>query len=332
MTILGIDTSCDETAMAVLEEKEGKFKVLSNIVSSQVKLHQKYGGVYPSLAKREHKKNLPIVFKKALEKAGLEEVDYFAVTIGPGLDPCLWEGINFIKKRADKPIIPINHMEAHILINFLEEDYRKILPALSLVISGGHSQLVLVKEIGNYKIIGETRDDAAGECFDKTARILGLPYPGGPAIAEEAEKESSLSIDLPRPMINTKDYDFSFSGLKTAVLYDFKKRNKEVRESKEYIRAMAGEIQQAIVDVLIKKTLKAAREYEIKNIILAGGVSANKKLGQEFKKNKEFKFWIPQPRLCTDNGLMIALTGFFNKDKAVKDFREIKSNPNLRLC
>jgi len=332
MTILGIDTSCDDTAIAVLEEKEGEFKVLSNVISSQVKLHQKYGGVYPSLAKREHKKNLPIVFEKALKKTGIKEVDYFAVTIGPGLDPCLWEGINFIKKRADKSIIPVNHMEAHILINFLEEKPEKVLPALSLVVSGGHTQLVLIKKIANYKIIGETRDDAAGECFDKTARILGLSYPGGPAIAKEAEEESSLSIDLPRPMINTKDYDFSFSGLKTAVLYDFKKRNKKVRESKEYIRAMAREIQQAIIDVLIKKTLKVAKEYEIENIILGGGVSANKKLGQQLRKNKEFKFWIPQPRLCTDNGLMIALTGYFNKDKAVKNFREIKSKPNLRLC
>jgi N6-L-threonylcarbamoyladenine synthase len=241
MNILAIDTSCDDTCISILEVKNGRFNLKSNIVSSQIKIHQKYGGVYPALAKREHQKNLMPVLKQALKKAKLlkvsknqkPDINAIAVTIGPGLDPCLWMGVNFAKALSyfwQVPIIPVNHIEGHILANFLtktDNNFQKSFPAICLIVSGGHTQLILMKGIGNYKIIGETRDDAAGECFDKTARILGLSYPGGPAIASEAERISTvqckLQIKLPRPMINSKDYDFSFSGLKTAVLYDFKK-------------------------------------------------------------------------------------------------------------
>ncbi|MCH8244352.1 tRNA (adenosine(37)-N6)-threonylcarbamoyltransferase complex transferase subunit TsaD, partial [Patescibacteria group bacterium] len=280
MKILGIETSCDDTGIAIIEGK-GKswphFRILSNVVASQIEVHKKYGGVYPTLAKREHIASLPIVLKAALKKAKLKEknlkIDAVAVTYGPGLSPCLWTGINFAKELAKKyniPLIPVDHMEGHLLVGLFSQsienfqtNQKHIFPAIALLVSGGHTQLMLVKAIGKYKLLGETRDDAAGEAFDKTARMLGLSYPGGPEIAKLAAMpklglgvpKPSLGIDLPRPMLYTKDFDFSFSGLKTAVLYDYKKRTKKVRESKEYIRAMAKEIQQAIIDVLLKKTI-----------------------------------------------------------------------------
>ncbi len=345
MIILAIDTSCDDTCIAILEVKKEKFKILSNVVSSQVKLHQKYGGVYPSLAKREHRKNLEPVLKKALKEANLlKKVDAIAITIGPGLDPCLWTGINFAKALAQEwklPLIPANHIEAHILANWLITKPNNLIkfPAICLVISGGHSQLILMKKIGKYKIIGETRDDAAGECFDKTARILGLSYPGGPAIAALAKKfkiqDSRFKLKLPRPMINSKDYDFSFSGLKTAVLYDFKKRSKKIRTSKGYVKEMAKEIQQAIIDVLIKKTIKAAKEYKAKSILLGGGVTANNELRKQMKEavKKQLPFAIchlPFTNFCTDNAAMVGVAAYFNRKKK-KSWKQIKAEANLRI-
>ncbi|MBI2641975.1 MAG: tRNA (adenosine(37)-N6)-threonylcarbamoyltransferase complex transferase subunit TsaD [Candidatus Wildermuthbacteria bacterium] len=347
MRILAIETSCDETAIAIVETKGKKpvFQVLSHIVASQVKLHAKYGGVYPALAKREHQKNLPRIIKLVRPY----QVDYVAVTVGPGLDPCLWTGIEFAKALAKEwnvPIIPVNHIEGHLIISLCmpksplglrpKGDLNRQFPAVALIVSGGHTQLILVKGIGKYKIIGETRDDAAGECFDKTARILGLPYPGGPAIAREATQlgdsvpklgtESPSKTKLPRPMMHTKNYDFSFSGLKTAVLYDYQSQSPKVRKSKEYIQAMAKEIQQAIIDVLVAKTLRAAEEYNAKSIVLGGGVAANKELRKRFKG----AFMAP-PKLCTDNGLMIALAGYFNRQKKTKKYSRIVSLPNLTL-
>ncbi len=352
MTILAIDTSCDDTAIAVVESKKNKVKVLSNVVSSQVKLHQKYGGVYPSLAKREHQKNLPFVLRRALKQAGLNQtkpkLNAIAVTIGPGLEPCLWQGINFAKELAQQwpasnasrsdagwqlPIIPVNHIEAHLLINFAQTKPK--LPAIALVVSGGHSQLILVKAVGKYKIIGETRDDAAGECFDKTARILGLKYPGGPEIAKQAKQSlGKIKVGLPRPMLHSKDYDFSFSGLKTAVLYDWKKRSKKTKESKEYIRAMTKEIQQTIIDVLIKKTIKAAQAFQAKTIILGGGVSANQELRQQMKKQslkRKIDFLVPLKKLSTDNAVMIGVTGLFHQKQASRNLAKIKAQANLRI-
>jgi N6-L-threonylcarbamoyladenine synthase len=238
MKILGIDTSCDDTCVSILKVKNQKgkgksFNILSNIVSSQIKIHRPYGGVYPFLAKRAHQKNLPIVYKKVLKEAKLfnkeREIDFIALTVGPGLDPCLWQGINFAKELAQKwqlPIVLVNHIEAHIFANWLSPISSKLkiknkklktqiknkkieFPAICLIVSGGHTQLILMQKIGDYKIIGETRDDAAGECLDKTARILGLPYPGGPAIAAEVAKLKTinykLKTKLPRPMINSKE-------------------------------------------------------------------------------------------------------------------------------
>jgi N6-L-threonylcarbamoyladenine synthase len=344
MTILGVDTSCDDTSIAVLRADADKFELLSNIVSSQVEIHKKYGGVYPLLARRAHEKNLPKVLDSALADAnvGIKDIDVISVTIGPGLDPCLWMSLNFVRALAMKwkiPIIPVNHIEGHILANWLTPVGSIIkFPAICLVVSGGHTQLILMKKIGKYEILGETRDDAAGECFDKTARILGLGYPGGPAIARKAAKSSVIKINLPRPMFYTKDYDFSFSGLKTAVLYDYKKRNAKERKSKNYIQAMSAEIQQAIIDVLLKKTIKASRDYKVKTIMLGGGVVANQELRTQFQNkiqsDTNFTLQIPDLKFCQDNGAMIAITGWFNRTKALKSARKIislKPIPNLRI-
>ena len=306
MKILSIETSCDDTGIAVLEvlgeKKSPDFNVLANIVASQVEMGKKYGGVYPMMAKREHQRNLLPVLLKALKESKLlnpksearnpkqiqnsklkilntilerepelykklvlflkkyekPDIDLISVTNGPGLEPCLWVGVNFAKALSyfwDIPIVPVNHIESHILVNLIHENSKfeirnSKFPAVALVVSGGHTQIILMEKVGSYKILGETRDDAAGECFDKCAKILGLGYPGGPIIAALAAKSearnSKSEIKLPRPMINTGDYDFSFSGLKTAVLYaDRKIKNK----NKKYKQEMAAEIQQAVIDV-----------------------------------------------------------------------------------
>ncbi len=329
MIILGIDTSCDDTAISLLEAGRSGFKIISNIISSQVKLHKKYGGVYPFLAKREHQKNLPQVLRKAMRGYKFSDINLIGVTVGPGLEPCLWQGINFAKdlaKRYKKPLIPVNHIEAHILANLINRSSTAIqFPAVALVVSGGHTQLILMKKIGQYKLVGETKDDAAGECFDKVARILGLGYPGGPAIAAQAAKfkirNSKFEISLPRPMIKQKNYDFSFSGLKTAVLY-------KVREGKYNKRFMAAEAQQAIIDVLIYKTLKAVKDYKVKSVLLGGGVAANDELRKQFRK--ETKIFVPPKSLCTDNAAMVAVTCYFHR-KERKKLKDIKADANLRI-
>jgi len=370
MIILAIETSCDDTCVALVKvrgRKNPSFKILSNTVSSQVKIHQKWGGVYPTLAKREHQKNLPIVFKKAVKEAQNPKIDLIAVTIGPGLEPCLWVGINFTREIAKKlhlSVLPINHIEAHIVANWLPPIHKMAnsrfliskqikFPAICLVVSGGHTQLILMKNIGKYKILGETRDDAAGECFDKVARILGLGYPGGPAIAAMAAKvlrtkneetkrkksselqTSDFRLHLPRPMIYQKNYDFSFSGLKTAVLYDYRNRTHKIRKSKKYIQEMANEVQQAVIDVLIYKTLKAARACKAKAIILSGGVAANNELRRQFENNcqkENLKFLVPAKNLCTDNAAMVAATAYYHwLKKKAKGWRNIGAEANLHI-
>ncbi|MBU3895760.1 tRNA (adenosine(37)-N6)-threonylcarbamoyltransferase complex transferase subunit TsaD [Patescibacteria group bacterium] len=351
MKILGIETSCDDTGVAVIDDS----KPLSNVVSSQAKLHAKYGGVYPSLAKREHQKNLVFVLIKALKKAGLlkkqktlvdektiqnilvrepelskgtirflEEyrkpaLSAIAVTIGPGLEPCLWAGVNFAKALAfawNLPIIPVNHIKAHLFSNNIKKND---LPAVCLIVSGGHTQLILMKSFGEYRILGETRDDAAGECFDKTARILGLKYPGGPEISKLAGLfKGKKTISLPRPMINSKDYDFSFSGLKTAVLY---------HPAKDKVKEMAHEIQEAIIDVLIKKTEKAVKEFSAKSIVAGGGVTANRELRKRLKRQK-VKVYLPDIKLSTDNALMIAEAARYGTKK---NWEDIEVKANLRI-
>jgi len=355
--IIGIETSCDDTGIAVLEitgTKNPRFRILSNVVASQIKVHQKYGGVYPMLAKREHQKNLPIVLKRTLKETNIDlkqpKLDAIAVTMGPGLSPCLWTGLNFAKELAENwkvPLITVDHIEAHLLIalasnknfQFSIFNFQKTFPAIALIVSGGHTQLMLMKGIGEYTIIGETRDDAAGEAFDKTARILGLKYPGGPEIAAEAAKFSSLnsqfSITLPRPMMHTKDYDFSFSGLKTAVLYHHQSQPKSVQNSKEYVREMAAAIQQAIIDVLVSKTSKAVQQYRAKSVIIGGGVAANDELREQLRsKLKEVTLIAPPKQLSTDNGAMIAVAGYFNmmRKKIPKNPQSVVANPNLRIA
>jgi len=339
-TILAIETSCDDTGVAILSADEGgNFNVLANVVSSQIELGKKYGGVYPFAAKREHQKNLPPAYKKALKEANIteKEIDLVAVTQGPGLEPCLWVGVTFaqeLSKKLDVPLVPANHIEGHILVNYLTNREFN-LPALALIVSGGHTQIILVKGIGDYKILGETRDDAAGECFDKAARILGLGYPGGPEVSRLAEKSEPGKIDLPRPMFNTKDYDFSFSGLKTAVLYYHQKQNKKTQKSKKYISQMCSEIQQAIIDVLIKKTLKAAADYNVKTIILGGGVSANHELKTQIlikahQDMPDVKIIFPQIDHSTDNGLMTAMCGYLHQKEIIKP-EDLKADANLRV-
>jgi len=379
MVILGIETSCDDTGIAVIKASPTRkavgvnFEILSNVVSSQIKTHAPFGGVVPNLAAREHLKNIEPCLKTALKKANVKikdtcltgrQVDLIAVTVGPGLIPSLLIGVNFAKALAYKyniPIVGVNHIEAHIIAAIGSENskfpaFAKASagkPAIALTVSGGHTQLVLVKGIGKYKILGETRDDAAGECFDKVAKLLNLGYPGGPVIAAQAAKlkvkSQKLKVNLPRPMIQHKNYDFSFSGLKTAVLY-LTQDNKNKMKDEKFIQEICRETQQAIIDVLISKTLRAAEEYKAKTIILAGGVAANEELRKQFKLKIEnlklsarggsafggkIDFLTPSKILCTDNGAMIAMAGYYNRKKTcpavAKRLCGIIANSNLRL-
>lgn len=346
MRILAIETSCDDTSVALVSIKGSDFKVLENVVSSQIKIHEKWGGVVPNLARREHQKNLPLILKRILGKK--EKVDVIAIAKGPGLEPCLWIGVNVAKSLAEslkKPLIAINHIEAHILINFVDEHSKikinkSLFPAVCLVVSGGHTQLILMKGIGKYEIIGETRDDAAGECFDKVAKILGLGYPGGPIVDKKAEqwrsKQNKEDIKLPRPMMRQKNYDFSFSGLKTAVLYDFKSRSLGARKSESYIREISKEAQQAIIDVLISKTTKAIKDFRAKSLILGGGVTASKELKKQFREKirkelPKIKVLIPSPSSSTDNALMVAATAFFHQKEKTKNWKKVEANANLKI-
>ena len=353
MLILGIETSCDETAVAVLDvtprQARGEdITVLSNVISSQVKLHAKYGGVVPNLAAREHVKNIGHVFKLALKEAGIIQnfpaspseagrtklktqnlpIDLIAVTRGPGLAPALLVGLAFAKTLAwkyDKPIIGVNHLEGHIYSNWLNPDFKSKavkFPVLNLIISGGHTELVLMTAHSKYKVIGETLDDAVGEAFDKVARLLGLGYPGGPLISKLAEKGNPDRYPLPSPMIHSKNYNFSYSGLKTAVLYLIRDLN--LKKLDNQTRAdIAASFQKAAIDVLIKKTLRAAKEYGIDSVMLSGGVSANKLLRSEFKKMAEatsLKYSRPQIEYTGDNAAMIALAGYFSsKNKKTQE-------------
>jgi len=401
MIILSIETSCDETSIAIIKGKGGlknpSFEILSNVVLSQIKLHANWGGVVPMMAKREHSKNLIAILEKSLRKSSFlisksefliskqiqnsklriinkilerepellerflkfiptikpPKIDAIAVTVGPGLEPALWVGINFAKALAfvwNKPIVAVNHMEGHIVASRLTTTSYKVksgkskvveFPAIALLVSGGHTELVLIKKWGDYKIIGQTRDDAAGECFDKTARMLELPYPGGPQISKQAEifkkypltfrmggwarremEKEAFNIKLPRPMIDSKDYDFSFSGLKTATLYmlrDMKERHINIGD---FTPMICNEIQQAIIDVLIAKTMKASKEFGAKSIILGGGVAANKELRAQINKavgmsrrdldirGQTTALYLPSAKLTTDNAAMIGAAGY----------------------
>lgn len=321
--ILGIETTCDETAAAVVDEKR---KVYSNTLASQTKLHSKYGGIVPEVASREHLKALPFIVREALETADtrIEEIDAIAISKEPGLPPALSTGYAYASGLAlasNIPLIEINHLEAHISSVWLSDKGKKAqkanYPYICLLVSGGHTQIILMKKDGSSKILGQTRDDAAGEAFDKVARILNLGYPGGPVIDELAKKGDESSIKFPRPMEKSEDFDFSFSGLKTAVLREAqdheKNRNNKGKVNKAlqefWITDMAASFQEAVVDVLVNKTIRAATEYKVDFITIAGGVSANTrlrdKMGRACNKLKLDLFY-PQLKYCMDNAAMVA--------------------------
>ena len=408
MKILGIETSCDETGVCIIEVENNQLKVLGNQLYSQVKLHEQYGGVFPMMAKREHAKNLVPLLEKCLEEAGekhnrtlapsltneggktlrtlpsldkeglravekileregelyndlvklLEkiekpDIDAIAVTNGPGLEPALWVGVVFAKALNavwNIPIIPTNHMEGHIVVSALFPSLDKEglgaveyiiketkYPALALLISGGHTQLVLIKDNLQYEIIGNTCDDAVGEAFDKVARMLGLPYPGGKIISDLAEKERKEFPDkktpypLPRPMIHSKNLNFSFSGLKTAVLYTLKKLPEITDQIKQEISL---EFENAVLDVLTSKVSQAVEEYNPQTFIIGGGVSANPKIRsvlEQVCKKYGLEFLVPEVSASTDNALMIAVAGYMNIIAGKQATTDFKANGNLSL-
>jgi N6-L-threonylcarbamoyladenine synthase len=382
--ILGVETSCDETALALVEAGGGlrspRFKILKNLVASQIKIHRPFGGVVPSLAKREHIRNLPILFKKLLANFSkskiknqnaklqsknknlllstfyfLNSIDLIAVTVGPGLEPALWTGIEFAKKLLTtyhlppSKLIGVNHLEGHLFSFLLSEknefsshnfQFSKIFPAVALIVSGGHTILLKMDSLTRWRRLGETRDDAAGEAFDKVARLLGLPYPGGPEVEKLARRGNPDAINFPRPMIHDKSYDFSFSGLKTAVLYylrDHKGQGSRVKSQGSRVKGqedIAASFQQAVIDVLVSKTIRAAKEYGAKSVILSGGVAANKLLRKTLKGAVEklnshgririagargrrravrMQFFVPDFKYNLDNAAMIAVAGYITR-------------------
>ena len=347
MIILSIETSCDETAIAVLSAKGGsasggevQFHILSNQVASQVKIHAPFGGVVPNLAKREHIKNLPILLRRTLkesqlgsEASKLEKPNAVAVTYGPGLEPALWTGIEFAKKLARLwrvALITVNHLEGHIYSALMQKSKFKIqnegiFPMLTLIVSGGHTELVLSKNHLNYKILGETLDDAAGEAFDKVAHMLKLGYPGGPKISKLALGGSTSKFDFPRPMVHSKDLNFSFSGLKTSVLYKLRELGKINAKTKKDI---AASFEEAVIDVLVKKTLRAVDLYKPKTIALGGGVAANDRLREEL--SKRLNVLLPEKIFTGDNAAMIAVAGYYRFLKK-KFNRNPRAVGNLKL-
>ncbi len=366
MLILSIETSCDETAISLVEAKgefpHATYEIHGNALWSQIDIHREYGGVFPMLAKREHVVTIVPMLEKALKESGLEPhkytpsltpqqeeeirtvlsrerelgdelltfhrehgafpIDLIAVTSGPGLEPALWVGVNFARALAllwNVPIVPVNHMEGHVLSSVFDIERDDMLsdisfPTISLLISGGHTELILMKGWSQYEKIGQTRDDAVGEAYDKVARLLGLPYPGGPEIAKRAEKARKEKLpkfaDFPTPMLNSGDLDFSFSGLKTAVRYAV--QEKELSETD--ICAIARDFEDAVATVLLKKSLYAVEKNGAQTLIVGGGVSANQYLKRVFEahfltKAPDVTVYFPQPKLSTDNSIMIALAG-----------------------
>ena len=366
MIILSIETSCDETAISILEAKgefpHATYDILGNALWSQIDVHREYGGVFPMLAKREHVAIIVPMLEKAILESELEArehsneinehleaeirtllhreqglidalfafhtqygtyaIDLIAVTSGPGLEPALWVGVNFARALAllwNVPIVPVNHMEGHVLASVFDVERDDMLsditfPTISLLISGGHTELILMKEWAHYEKIGQTRDDAVGEAYDKVARMLGLPYPGGPEIAKLAERARKEKlpefIKLPTPMLHSGDLDFSFSGLKTAVRYGIE--GKELTETD--VTAIARDFEDAVTTVLLSKSLAAVELHGAQTLVVGGGVSANQHLKRMFEstfltKHPDLTVYFPQPKLSTDNSVMIALAG-----------------------
>ncbi len=338
MIVLGIETSCDETSTAVL--KDGN--LLSSVVSSQY-FHSKYGGVVPELASRAHQKIIAQAVSEALDLAGVNknELNAIAVTYGPGLIGSLLVGVSFAKAMAYAlkiPIIGVNHIEGHIFSVFLSAESPEP-PFISLVISGGHTMLVLVENLLSFKLLGQTRDDAAGEAFDKVAKLLGLGYPGGPIIDKLSREGNPDFVKFPKPIPSKKasGYEFSFSGLKTAVLYYLKRinfQNLDEDEKKKLIPNICASFQKAVVDALVEQTLQAAIDLNIKSISVVGGVAANSELRRRMiEKTNElgFKLYIPEITFCTDNAGMIAYAGYVKLKNGIKSDLEISPIPNLKI-
>lgn len=316
MYVLGVETSCDETSVSVV--KDGNI-VLSNEVLSQINIHKAYGGVVPEIASREHIKGITYVFDQAIKKSGLayKDIDLIAVTKGPGLIGSLLIGINaakVISLNYHIPIVGVHHISGHIYANYIDQGME--FPLLALVVSGGHTELVLMKEHFSFEKLGETQDDAVGEAYDKVARVLGLGYPGGP-IVDKLASMGNDTMDFPRPMIHSGDYNFSFSGLKSHVInksHNMKQRN-EVIDHNDF----AASFQEAVTDVLVEKTIKAKDEFKVKQIIVAGGVAANSGLRKKMKERiQDVPVYFPKMAYCTDNAAMIASAGYFQYKKYEK--------------
>ncbi len=331
--ILAVESSCDETAAAVM--KNGR-KVLSNIISSQIALHTVYGGVVPEIASRKHIEAIDGVIMEALKQANvtLQDIDAVAVTYGPALVGALLVGLAEAKALAfaiKKPLIGVHHIEGHICANYIEnEDFKP--PFVSLVVSGGHTHIVFVPEYGKYEIMGKTRDDAVGEAYDKVARAIGMGYPGGPKIDAAAKKGNPKAIDFPRVFLEEYSYDFSFSGLKSAVLNYINKAN--MTGQKIVPEDVAASFQQAVIDVLVQKTLMAVKQKGVHTIALAGGVASNSALRQTMKQECEkrgYTLHIPEPIYCTDNAAMIGCAAYYEYQKGVRDAFDLNANPSLKL-
>lgn len=330
--IMGIETSCDETAVAII--KNGR-EIAANVVASQIESHKRFGGVVPEIASRHHVEQITMIMEEALKEARLtfSELDAIAVTEGPGLVGALLIGVNAAKALAfahNIPLVPVHHIAGHIYANRLVTELR--FPLLSLVVSGGHTELVYMKEQGHFEVIGETRDDAAGEAYDKVARTLKLPYPGGPHIDRLAQ-EGSDTLKLPRAWLEEGSYDFSFSGLKSAVINTV--HNAEQRGEIIAPEDLAASFQESVIEVLVKKTVKATKEYKVEQVLLAGGVAANKGLRKAlemaFSEKADIDLVIPPLNLCTDNAAMIAAAGSVMFEKGIRADLSLNANPGLDI-
>ena len=368
MNILSIETSCDETAAAVIKISgqglKTKLKILSNVVASQIAIHRQYGGIIPEVAARAHIEQMLPVLQRALVEAHItpSQINLISVTNGPGLITSLLVGVEIAKTLSwlnRRPLLGVNHLAGHFYAAFInlflgqeKLNNQNIFPAVGLIVSGGHTELVLMKNWYSFKKIGQTMDDAAGECLDKAAKLLDLGYPGGPIIAKRAGQAKcalkNLGLELPRPMMLTLDYNFSFSGLKTAVLYLLQNKNNSrylrLFKREEFINALCREVQQAVVDVLVAKTLRAGLKHKAKSIILGGGVAANQELRAQMAMGinnlrANLNFLVPPREFCTDNALMMAIAAYFGWQKlspqqrksVQQGWRLIKINPNLSL-
>jgi len=334
--ILAIETSCDDTGAAVL--LNGR-EILSNVVSSQVSVHQKYGGVVPELASRKHIESIVPIVTEALEtaKVTLKEIDGIAVTQGPGLVGSLLVGLSFAKSIAfatGLPFIGVNHIEAHLSAIFLERTPPQF-PFIGLVVSGGHTSLYRMNGFGKYKRLGQTRDDAAGEAFDKVAKLLGLGYPGGPIIDELSKTGNPKAIRFPRPVLSKNSLDFSFSGLKTAVV-NYVKAHPEPPGgySENLIKDIVASFQEAVVEVLLKKTIQAAQQQGLKRIVFSGGVAANQRLRERMKEEvlqQKLKVYLPSPSFCTDNAAMVGVVGYEYLKQGIRSPLSLNAFSNLPL-